>query len=424
MTEAVKKALNVLRTGEYKKKRIDNRPYDVSEMLQSVPPRMKRIWMLEDMLRTETPNILDGDIFGFNRSQIEIPGYPRENGKMTRGSGGNITPNYIRIVNLGLDGLRREIDRYDAEHGDPGKTVFYDGMRRALDATETMAERYRIAAEKSGNTLLAQALLQVPRYPARTFYEACLFLKILTYILRCGGGVHMTFGRFDQYMYDYYKADRARGITDEALLETLELFFISLNVDGDLYIGVQQGDNGQSMVLGGYDKDGNDQFNELSALCMEASLALSLIDPKINLRVSKKTPDSMYEYGTKLTKQGLGFPQYCNDDIVVPYLVSLGYDEADAWNYTVAACWEHIIPNCGADVPNIGTMNFPLVVNTAVHKALRTSESFDALMEAVRAELRDACDEMRERFRPKEHPRRNSYDLIVLFIVLMISLFK
>ena len=65
-----------------------------------------------------------------------------------------------------------------------------------------------------------------------------------------------------------------------------------------------------------FDKDGNDAFNELSEMCLEASGRLLMIDPKINLRVSKKTPLSVYELGSELTKEGLGFPQYSNDDIV------------------------------------------------------------------------------------------------------------
>ena len=65
---------------------------------------------------------------------------------------------------------------------------------------------------------------------------------------------------------------------------------------------------------------------------------------KINLRVNKNTPERIYELGTELTKAGLGFPQYCNDDIVVPGLMKLGYDREDALNYSVAACWEFIIP--------------------------------------------------------------------------------
>ena len=86
-------------------------------------------------------------------------------------------------------------------------------------------------------------------------------------------------------------------------------------MDADVYEGIQQGDNGQSMVLGGLDKDGNDAFNDLSEICLTASEELDLIDPKINLRVNKNTPLSLYERGTRLTKMGMGFPQYSNDDI-------------------------------------------------------------------------------------------------------------
>ena len=69
-----------------------------------------------------------------------------------------------------------------------------------------------------------------------------------------------------------------------------------------------------------------------------------MIDPKINLRVSRDTPLSTYLLGTRLTRRGLGFPQYENDDVVIPGLIELGYAPEDAQNYVVAACWEFIIP--------------------------------------------------------------------------------
>ena len=36
-------------------------------------------------------------------------------------------------------------------------------------------------------------------------------------------------------------------------------------------------------------------------------------------------PISVCARGTRLTKQGLGFPQYLNDDVIIPGLVRLGY---------------------------------------------------------------------------------------------------
>ena len=79
-------------------------------------------------------------------------------------------------------------------------------------------------------------------------------------------------------------------------------------------------------------------------MCLQASFELQLIDPKINIRVDKNTPDEIYTLGSRLTRIGLGFPQYCNDDIVIPGLIRKGYTKEDAYNYVVAACWEFIIP--------------------------------------------------------------------------------
>jgi Pyruvate-formate lyase len=150
------------------------------------------------------------------------------------------------------------------------------------------------------------------------------------------------------------------------------------------------------MVLGGRDKEGRYEFNELADLCLKASLELNLIDPKINLRVCKDTSLDLYMLGTQLTKKGLGFSQYCNDDIVIPGLVKLGYSFEDAVDYAIAACWEYIIPNCGMDIPNIVTMNFPKTVDHAIHHALTLCGSFEQLMAEVRTEIKNECNRLME----------------------------
>lgn len=48
-----------------------------------------------------------------------------------------------------------------------------------------------------------------------------------------------------------------------------------------MYRGVQQGDNGQSLMLGGCKpEDGGSAVNDLTYLIMEVSKELKLIDPK------------------------------------------------------------------------------------------------------------------------------------------------
>jgi formate C-acetyltransferase len=289
--------------------------------------------------------------------------------------------------------IREEIVDSIKRTDDEDKKSFGRQMLEVLDEYIEDAKAHVADARAVGNTRLCEAMKRVPLYPATSFFEACLAIRAIIYFLRRSGATHLGLGRFDQYLYPYYLADRARGVSDEDIFETVEAFFIALNYDTDLYRGMLVGDNGQSIVLGGFDENGNSLYNELSHMCMRASLELELIDPKVNLRVGKNTPIEIYEFATELTKKGLGFPQYCNDDVVIPGLIKLGYEPKDAYNYIVAACWEYIIPFCSADIPNKRTLNFPLAVSRAIRENLLSAESFDQLIECAKREISKACDE-------------------------------
>ncbi len=306
--------------------------------------------------------------------------------------GGNVTPNYKRVITTGFDVVREELVGAIASTDDIEKKDYGTAMLNKLDECIAICDKYRETVKN--HPRLYQALQKLPHKGAESFYEACLFMNICIYFLRLSGAEHLGLGRFDQYMYSFYEHDTANGVSEEEIFETLEAFFISLNFDADLYSGVQQGDNGQSLVLGGYDKDGNSVYNALSEMCLKASLELNLIDPKINLRVNKDTPDELFKFATRLTKQGLGFPQYSNDDVVVPGLVKLGYELDDAVDYAVAACWEFVIPNCGADIPNARVLNYPLEINRVLHESLKVCNSFEELMQYVEERIKQVCDDL------------------------------
>ena len=311
----------------------------------------------------------------------------------------NIASNYEETLNLGFEPKRVEIAKKLEIGGlNEEEKLFYETCLITIDAVYLLVEKYQKKAIEIGNKELASALAQVPKRGARNFYEALVCFRILNYMLWLNGGKHNTIGRFDQYMYPFFEKDLKSGVLSEAeALELIEELFIDLNTDADLYEGVQQGDNGQSMVLGGCDKEGNDAYNALSELCLRASLELSLIDPKINLRVNKNTPSQIYKLGTLLTKQGLGFPQYSNDDVVIPALVDLGYDLEDARNYVVAACWEFIIPGLGLDIPNIDALNFAGISERIIRENLLKVSSINELEETMNVAICKEVDRMASR---------------------------
>lgn len=292
----------------------------------------------------------------------------------------NLCPNYAKIIEKGLLATYDEANEYG---------------KRAITAILSVTDRYLEAAKAENREDLVEIFTRVPRYGARSFREALQFFRILHFFLWLEGDYHNTTGRFDLYMYPYLKADIVAGVlTKESALELVEDFFISFNKDSDIYTGVQQGDNGQSMVLGGIDTEGNEVFNLLSELCLLASEELKLIDPKINLRVSRDTPIETFELCTKLTKAGLGFPQYSNDEVVIPALLRLGYEQDDAINYVVAACWEFIIPGVGNDIANIGAVNFPAVIDKTIRQTIPTAKTFKAVLSAMIDNIEEECNKI------------------------------
>ena len=310
----------------------------------------------------------------------------------------NDAPDYITAIRTGFRGIRERIAESRASHaGEPERLAYLDAMEEMLRLLTELVRRYREEALRTGNTVVAETLSRIPEEPAETLLEAFQFFRIIHYGLWCANNYQATCGRADQYFYPYYEADIEAGRLDrESALELVEEFFLSFNRDADLYPGVQQGDNGQSLVLGGRNMDGTDSYNDLSSLMMRACLELRLIDPKINLRVDSRTPFSRFVEATELTKVGIGFPQYLNDDVNIPALLRWEYEEEDAYNYTAAACWELIIPGKGADTPNANGLSFAKVVSEAAKKHLASCGSYEEFEEKVREELFAEVDRLVE----------------------------
>ena len=349
-------------------------------------------------LEAEEPVLFPGEMIAFTRTMTAMPMiYTPEEWEEIRkthyihelGNVSNLSPDYGRVIRTGLLALRER-----AAALDPQAPVLEE-----IDAVLSLTERYAAAARAAGLTDLAEVLDRVPAHGAETFREALQSLRILHYALWCEGNYHNTLGRFDQYMMPWLERDLAEGReTRESAFELVEAFFLACNRDSDLYPGMQQGDNGQSLMLGGMTPEGKNGYNLLSDLCLEACGKLRLIDPKINLRVNRDTPSEIFEKGTRLTRLGLGFPQYANDDIVIPGLEDLGYAPEDARNYTVAACWEFIIPGKGMEIPNIGALSFARVTDRAIREHLAECRTMEELQAHLAREIReDVLRQMAER---------------------------
>jgi pyruvate-formate lyase len=377
-------------------------------------PLERAVRRIERIFAMESPIILEGEKIVFTRTidtrlpvSVDSPGIQETSSPIFSqdewqdilskhfihytGDVNNVCPCYENLLSTGTTAKKQSIlenkTRFESA-GNQQAAEYCDALVRVLNAIEGLALRYRDHAADIGNSDVVGVLSHVPFQPPRTFLEALQFLRILNFTLYLSYNHHSSLGRFDQYMFKYLRCDLEQGVIDEnTALEYLEEFFISLNKDSDLYYGMQRGDNGQAVTLGGKNEDGSDTFNLLSQMCLEASLELMMIDPKLNIRVHENTDQSVLEYASRLTRVGLGFPQYSNDDIVIPALLNRGYEKEDAYNYAIAACWEYIIPGKGMEIVDIEAVNLPKVLDTCLREGIDTLQSYEELMSTIRAKL-------------------------------------
>ncbi len=374
-----------------------------------VSPVKRAAICLATLLDKEIPVILPNEKIVLTRTISEIPEiFTRKEWdeiKKThyiheRGTVCNISPDYGTTIRVGLEARKKEIEERLKDIGaDKDGVVFLQSTLICISALQSFIDKYERLARERKDYDTADMLKNIRSNGANSLREALQLLRLLHFALWEAGNYHNTLGRFDQYMYPYYRKDIDNGIlTKEEAFELVEEFFLVCNKDSDLYPGMQQGDNGQSIVLGGCDANGDCFFNELSEICLKASYELGLIDPKINIRVDKCTPDKVFELGSWLTKKGLGFPQYCNDDIVIPGLLRKGYEKEDAYNYVVAACWEFIIPKYALDIPNIDGLSLIQCVKECLD-VLDTCNDYESFYQLVEQKMQTKVDKICEKHR-------------------------
>lgn len=375
----------------------------------NIAPDKRAALNFSALLDLESPVILPGEKIVVTRTVSEIPTiYTDEEWNAIRathyiherGTVCNISPDYETTIKKGLEARKNEIlERMKNETLNSDQLLFLESTMICITSLQDFIAKYEKYACSIGELETAKVLQSIQKNGATSFREALQLLRILHFSIWEASNYHNTLGRFDQYMYPYYIKDINEGVlTKEEAFDLLEEFFLMCNKDSDLYPGMQQGDNGQSIVLGGRDIQGKYLFNELSEMCLKASFELELIDPKINIRVDKNTPNEIFELGSQLTKKGLGFPQYSNDDVIIPGLQRKGYATEDAYNYVVAACWEFIIPKYAMDIPNIDAVSLIGCVKSCL-KNLNQCPDYPTFYKLVEKEMQRCVDSICEKHR-------------------------
>ena len=276
---------------------------------------------------------------------------------------GHVTVQYDKVLAIGYEGIIAEVEaelaKCNVGDGDYAKrTHFYEAIITSCKAVITYAKRYaklaKEEAEKCSDPKRKTELLQisqncerVPAKGAASFYEACQSFWFVQQLLQIESSGHsISPGRFDQYMYPYYAADRDSGkITREFAQELMDCIWIKLNdlnkcrdaVSAEGFAGYSLF---QNLIAGGQNKDGGDVTNDLSFMCIQASMHVMLPQPSFSVRVWNGTPHDFMIRAAELTRTGLGQPAYYNDEVIIPSLLNRGLTLEDARDYDIIGCVE------------------------------------------------------------------------------------
>ncbi len=276
---------------------------------------------------------------------------------------GHVTVQYEKVLAIGYRGIIDEAEAAKEKlrfgDGDYAKrTHFLDAVILSCKAVINYAHRYAALCRSEAaacNDSTRKAELErmacncdrVPEYGARDFYEACQSFWFVQMLLQVESSGHsISPGRFDQYMYPYYKADIESGrITREFAQELIDNIWIKLNdLNKARDAASSEGFAGyglfQNLIAGGQDADGNDVTNDLSFMCLEASMHVALPQPSLSVRVWNKSPHEFLLKAAELTRTGIGLPAYYNDEVIIPALMNRGLTLEDARQYNIIGCVE------------------------------------------------------------------------------------
>ncbi len=304
---------------------------------------------------------------------------------------GHLGIGYDRLFSLGFGGIRQLIldNMKTVDMSLPGgikKANFLKAELIVSEATTDHVMRYaelakKMAASEKNKTRKSELLKMhdnlkwISVNPPRTFWEAIQLVHLATcMVLIESNGHSISYGRFDQYMYPFYKRDiENETATREFMQELIENFYIKIwdlnKLRNHILIKTfgNGGIGGPCLTLGGITKEGKDGTNELTYMAIDAHVHLRIPCPWLAVRLHAGTPWELKIKVANTVRLGTGEPKIFNDDVTIPSMLSSNVEVRDARDYHVVGCVEPDVAGKGYGWKDCGHMNLAKVLELAVN---------------------------------------------------------
>lgn len=310
---------------------------------------------------------------------------------------GHMILDYPKILKLGLGGYVDEVIAYREKSKTPKAYNFYEGMLFTLKGMQhyivkhTFMAQYlrenKIEGYDEENLKKIEAnCKKLMSEPPKNFLEA---LQLVWFMFSFGD--YDSFGRFDQYMYDFYEEDKIH-LGEEQLEQYLRYFLNKAEQNRGIL----------NMTIGGIDAKGASAANSLTYTLLKVIRELGYKSPNLCIRLTDQSEQELYLEVHKNLSTGQAIPALYNDKIIIPMLEAMGIEKEDAYNYSLAGCSQVIIPGKSNFACDVGLYNTLKILELTLHngKDLRMDEqvglqtgeaasftSFEALYKAYNKQM-------------------------------------
>jgi len=311
--------------------------------------------------------------------------------------------NFELVLNSGLGEIINSVEKKQNLYKENN---FYKASLIGLKAAQNHILRYyQLASEMAEKEIdknrknelleIAEISKKVSSEKPDTFYEACQLLWYISIIAQYESNASsLSLGRFDQYMYKFYKNDIDKGIDKKILKEILECLWIKTNdvvlirsaSSAKYFAGFP---TGYTIAIGGLTENGRCAVNELSYLCLESYHDIKLPQPNLAVRINELIPREFLNLTVETIRLGTGIPQLFNDEVIVPGFLNRGVTLEDARNYAVVGCVELSIPGKTYGLHDIALFNLLKIMEISL-KAYKDkiNISFDDIIIHIKEEIK------------------------------------
>lgn len=240
------------------------------------------------------------------------------------------------------------------------------------DAAAALLPQASDERERDFLNRIAQTAREVPWRKPETFYEGLAATWFLHEVSACLEGIGIAvIGHIDRMLWDLYDRDRSAGrITPAAAGDLIGRFLMHTDAKLDLseVSDFYQGEQGDTLILGGCDRNGKEICNDLTFLTLKAYRELKLVNPKILCRISRHSDQALLDEVNRNFLDGRSVISFLNDDAIIPMQVKNGKRLEDARCYVAGGCWEPILEGFEHSAGANYYLYLPRILDMSIHE--------------------------------------------------------